>query len=235
MAFTRFTPTGGAHGPLVMLAHGLEREKERMADWGAHLASWGLDVVTPDLCQSGILDLDQEQNALDMVELVASLAVEEVLYAGHSAGGLAAFVATGVDPIAVGMLGLDPTEWLGLGGEYAALVEVPAYGILGDPGPCNLSNNFLDLYDELGEGRALRLTEADHCDFERPTDWVCTVPCGTSSNDLFSDEEIQETLMGLVTGFLVWQAGVDPEGEMWWSPGGVGYQALLSTGAISEP
>lgn len=235
LPYGRHAPADGGPGGLVVLAHGLEREGEQMDDWAAHLASWGLDVVTPTQCHIGVLDLDQEQNAFDLIELAAALGAGTVYYAGHSAGGLAAFVAAAHDPAAAAMLGLDPTEWLGIGEGVAGSVHVPAYGILGDPGACNLFNNFLALYASVPGARAVRLTEADHCDFERPTDWVCTVPCGTSPNDHFSDAEIQRTLMGLATSFLVWQTGLDPSGPEWWEPGGSYYDVLVATGAISEP
>lgn len=219
---------------LVVLEHGLERGREQMAAWAVHLASWGVAVATPEACDASVTDLDQAGNGADMVDLARSLSAGPVIYAGHSAGGLAAFVATASDPAAVAMLGLDAVEWLGIGADHAAAVTVPAFQVEGEPSTCNLDNNFTDLFNALPQGRVLHLTDADHCDFETPTDWVCTLPCGTASNDRFSDAEIQATLMGLATGFVRWQAGLDASGEGWWSPGGYWYEVLLAAGAI-EP
>ncbi len=90
------------------------------------------------------------------------------------------------------------------------------------------------LLDGVTDGRALHLVEADHCDFEHPTDWVCQLACGTESNDLFADEEIQATLLGLTTSFLLAATAVDPGALDWWTPGGAPYEALLAWGAIAE-
>jgi pimeloyl-ACP methyl ester carboxylesterase len=233
--YTRVTADGGTSGAIVVLAHGLERGREQMTDWAEHYASWGLDVVAPDQCHCSVLDLDQEQNGHDLVELAASLGPARALYVGHSAGGLAAFVATAVDPAAVAFLGLDPTEWDGLAEAHASAVVAPAHAVVGEPGACNLANNFVPILASLPAGRSLRLVDADHCDFERPTDAVCTWPCGTESNDRFSDETIQEGLMGLTTAFLLWRLGIDPSGESWWTAGGEGYALLADLGAIEEP
>jgi pimeloyl-ACP methyl ester carboxylesterase len=233
--YDRYTPVGPAPGALVILAHGLECGREHLEDVGWHYASWGVDVAVPDLCHSTTLDLDQEQNGLDMTELADGLAPGPVIYAGHSAGGLAAFVATAHDPDAVALLGLDPTEWLGIGGGVAPSLAVPAFGMVGDPVVCNGFNNAVDLFGAAPQGRALRVTEADHCDFSSPnTCLACLLVCGGGSNNLFSDDQILDTTLGLSTAFLLWQLGLDATGEQWWTPGQPWYDDLLAAGAVSE-
>lgn len=220
---------------LVVLLHGLERSDEQMRSTAEHLASWGVAVVAPSSCDATVTDLDQAQNGRDAIELAAALGQGVVIYAGHSAGGLAAFVAAAEDANAIAYFGLDPTEFNGVAESVAAAVTVPAYAAIGSPGVCNLNNNFLPILDEVPQSRALRVVEADHCDFEEPTDWVCTLACGQESNDLFSEDELRETVLGLTTAFIVWQAGLDATGESWWTPGGAGYEQLLALGAISAP
>lgn len=234
LPWRRYAPAVGSAGPLVILAHGLERDGDQMATWARHYASWGLDVLTPDQCWCGVLDLDQAQNAQDMLELAATLAPRR-LWAGHSAGGLGSFLAAAGDTDARVFLGLDPTEWEGLAEAQVPGFSVPAWALVGDPGICNLDNNFLPLLAALpGGARSLRLVDADHCDFESPTDWVCTLACGTSSNDRFSDAEIQQAMLGLTTAVLRQQAGLATEVDAWWTPGGEWYEILLALGAIAE-
>ncbi len=235
LEYDLYTPAAAPTAPLVVLTHGLECGREHLADVAAHYASWGLTVVAADVCHSTVLDLDQEQNGLDVVDLAGTLAPGPVLYVGHSAGGLASFVATAADPNAVAMLGLDPAEWEGMGAAAAPGIAVPAYGLIADPNVCNGWNNALDLFDLAPQGRALRITEADHCDFSSPnTCFACLTGCGSGSNLVFSDEEISDTIVGLSTGFLQWQAGLDASGEQWWVPGEPRYEELSAAGALSE-
>ena len=228
-------PTDGPVAPLVVLLHGLECGREHVADVAIHYASWGLTVVSPDVCHSTLLDLDQEQNGLDVIELAAAVGTGPVIYAGHSAGGLASFVAAANDPLAVALLGLDPAEWNGIGAAVAPSITVPAYGLIGDPGVCNGWNNGVSLFDVPPVARALRVTEADHCDFSSPnTCLACTTGCGVGTNLQFSDAEVLQTILGLSTGFLLWQTGLDSSGQQWWDPGVPWYDDLLAAGAISE-
>ena len=45
-------------------------------------------------------------------------------------------------------------------------LAVPVVGLVGDPGTCNVWSNFLPLFDAMPDARVLRVTQADHCDFE---------------------------------------------------------------------
>jgi hypothetical protein len=72
-----------------------------------------------------------------------------VLYAGFSAGGLAAYLAAGSDPRASAYLGLDAVDSGGLALARNADFRVPALFLMGEPSSCNAKNNghFLDPYD----------------------------------------------------------------------------------------
>jgi hypothetical protein len=51
----------------------------------------------------------------------------------------------------------------------------------------------------------------------------------------FSREVIQQTIMGLTTAFLLWQTGIDTNGETWWSGSKQNYKTLTDAGYIKQP
>ena len=91
MAVTLYTPDGG--GPRVILNHGFARAPANVAGVAQHLASWGFEVATPALCHLGLAGSNHPQNAADLVTVNTALGGGSVWVAGHSAGGLAAFLA----------------------------------------------------------------------------------------------------------------------------------------------
>lgn len=234
LAWERFSAQAGPAVPLVVLTHGLERSKAQMTTWARHLATWGLDVVAPSSCQASVLDLDQAQNGRDLIELVTELGAVEVIYAGHSAGGLASWVAASEDVRTVGLFGLDPTEWLGIGAAASPSVSARAFGLVGDAGTCNAFGSGVGLLADV-DATALRVVDADHCDFETPTSAVCTLPCGRSPNGRFSDAELRSTIRGLLTAALRDLAGVADDGAIWWTTGGAWHDRLDAEGRIALP
>ena len=189
-------------------------------------------VAVPTLCHASIWDTDHPQNAADLVALADALEAGPRLYIGHSAGGLASLMAGADDPDATAVITLDGVDADGLG-EEAAPDAPTLYGILGEASSCNSSGNGEAWFSAAPDATALRLTEADHCDFEADTDWMCTVMC-TGSNGSFSDEEIQATLRSLLTAAALEESGLDEVGEAWWAAGGEGYDALLAAGAVES-
>jgi len=138
------------------------------------------------------------------------------------------------DPDAVAVLGLDLVDRDGQAQAAAASLSVPLYGLAGESGSCNDDANGLPSYAAAAQGRVVRVTEADHCDFESPTDILCTALC-TGTNNQFTDDEIQATILAMSTGYLLWQAGLDPAGQTYWTAGAAPYDDLLASGAISPP
>ncbi|MCB9778137.1 MAG: hypothetical protein H6742_06210 [Alphaproteobacteria bacterium] len=234
MAWTRYDPAGVASPPTVLLGHGFVRNRGVLADVAEHFSSWGLQVYAVDFCHSSIWDTDHTANGEELAAVAASLGIGAPLYAGHSAGGLAALVAASEDAGAAGVVGLDPVDAFDEGITASGLVRSPAYAIVGEPSTCNSSSNGVAMYGGVPRHTVLRATEADHCDFEGPTDWVCTIAC-TGRNDLFTDEEISATVRGLATAALLDLSGVDARADAWWEPGGEWYDLLLDDGAISVP
>jgi pimeloyl-ACP methyl ester carboxylesterase len=233
MDYEMVEPTGASADTLVVIQHGFARSADQFSDWSGHLASWGLPSLTMSLCHSSALDVNLDQNGADVVELVAHLHDGPVIYMGHSNGAVSSLVSASLDDDAVAVLGLDAVERLG--GDHtddAASLGIPVYGIFGESGYCNSWNSGLSAYQSTSEQETIRVTEADHCDFEAPTNATCTLACG-GSNSLFDDDSIQSTIVGLATAFLSWQALDDADGQAWWDASGSARTALEDSGAIS--
>ena len=233
MAYTTFTPQGAPAAPVLVLTHGFARSQATMADLARHYASWGLPVITATVCNSLPLNSNPEQDAADLISLKQMLGGTDVLYAGHSSGGLRSVLAAVSDTDALAAFGLDLVDGDNLAIDAAPGLTVPLAGLAGESDMCNSDGNGLAVYPA-ASGSVLRVTEADHCDFEDPTDWLCTTLC-TGTNDLFDDDDIHTTIRGLSTAWLVWRAGLDSGGEAWWTPGDAPYDDLLAAGAISAP
>ncbi|MEM6996010.1 MAG: hypothetical protein AAF721_36220, partial [Myxococcota bacterium] len=211
-----------------------QANRSTMAGIAAHWASWGLDVVTPDLCHATIFDADHASNGADLVALAQSLSLATPIYAGYSAGGLAAVVAAAQDGSAGALLGLDMVDSGGLGLGAAEAVVVPALDLIGEGSMCNESNNGRAVFDAMPDSRVLRIVAADHCDFQSPADVLCGSVCAAGSGAV-DDAEIATTLLGVSTGFLVTQGDIDPTGAQWTTPGAPWYATLLEAGLIAEP
>ncbi|RME53793.1 MAG: alpha/beta fold hydrolase [Deltaproteobacteria bacterium] len=234
LPYTRYRPMGGEDSPLVLLTHGFQRGEAQMQGLARHLAGWGLDVVTPDLCHASAQDHDVAADVSDMTALADAMrAGRGVVYAGHSAGGLRSLLAGRDDEDAIAVFGLDLVDGDGLALAAAPELDIPLYGVAGEPSACNEDGNGEAVYQAAPEGLLLGVTEADHCDFEDPTDRLCTAVCA-SRNETFSDDTIRNAIRGLFTAFLLWRGGLDPEGAAWWTPEGEAYQWLIAQGLIER-
>jgi hypothetical protein len=227
-------PTTAGTWPRIILSHGFMRGPAQMTGWAEHLASWGLEVVVPALCHASILDTDHVQNGTDLTHFNDVMGGGPVVYAGHSAGGLASLIAAAVDGDAIGLIGLDLTDSDGLADDWVGGVSAPTLALAGEPSSCNAEGSGVDAVYAVPDAHILRLTEADHCDFEDETDWMCTALCD-APGDTFSDAEIHNALLGLMTAAAMSITGRDPDARtVWWTSGGTFFDALSSSGAISS-
>lgn len=231
MAYDRFEPIGGDSDIVVFLAHGMQGNMGSMVGWAEHWASWGLPVITPNLCHATIADADHQANGEELRLLAANLGLDRVIYAGHSAGGLASFVAGSGESTAVAVFGLDMVDTGGVGGMAVSSMSVPAFNLMSEPATCNVSGNAAPLYRATG-GRVIKLVDSDHCDFQNPSDAFCGLCMAQGMQ--FDPVEIQTAVRGMSTGFLLWQSGLDATGKQWWTPGAGYYEELLASGLISE-
>lgn len=228
-----YTPDEALTDTLTVIQHGFARSKTEFAELGSHLASRGMPAVTMDLCHSWALDVDINQNAADVVDLVEYLWDGPVVYMGHSNGAMSSLVSASMDDQAVAVLGLDPVERVG--GDHTAVastIGVPVAGIFGEAGACNSWNSGMDAFMAVPGSDLLRTTEADHCDFEAPTGVVCTLACA-GSNDLFSDETIRSNILSLGTAFISWHATGDEDAMEWADASGGARAELEDLGAIT--
>ncbi len=215
MSYTIYSPVDVLQPPVVVLAHGFARGAKSMTGWAEHLASWGVEVLLPTLCHYNVLSgVGHEMNGRNMNELATTHGALNVIYAGHSAGGLAAIIAASHDSKALGVLGLDATDTEDIpnvpdyiGREYASNVTIPALSLLAESSVCNSANNGLDLFQMMEDYHAIKVTSADHCDFESPTDWVCESSCENTTAE-FTDEEIRPVITTLGTSAILSLAGL---------------------------
>ena len=224
MNYSVFSPVDVSSPPVVVLGHGFGRGSDTMIGWAEHLSSWGVEVLLPTLCHYNVFfGVDHEMNGQNMVELANHHGVEEVAYAGHSAGGLAAVIAASVDSQTLGILGLDTTDTQDVPGvpdfigmNYAGSVTSKAFSIRGEPSSCNSENNGLTLFRMMSDYRAIKVTSADHCDFENPTDFICEMNCeGTSSE--FTDGAISEAILTLGTAAIMSITEISTDGDLVWT------------------
>jgi pimeloyl-ACP methyl ester carboxylesterase len=142
--------------------------------------------VTLDFCNARFWDGRHFRNGLDMVRVADALDAKQVVYAGFSAGGLAALVAGRNDPRTLGVVALDLVDAGRLGEGMAAGLDRPLIGLVGDPSPCNAENNGLAVFSATDRSFVERVKGADHCDFESPTDWLCRLVCQRETPDAAS-------------------------------------------------
>ena len=222
MSYRVYTPDT-SDPPVVILGHGFARGSGVMTGWAEHLASWGVEVLLPTLCHYNIFTgVDHEMNGQNMIDLSEIHGTTDVIYAGHSAGGLAAIIAASLDSNAIGVLGLDATDTQGvpgvedfIGQNYAGDIFSPAFSIRGEPSTCNSDNNGIDLFRMMDNYQAIKITSADHCDFENPTDAICELGC-ENSTFIFEDTEIRPAITILGTSAILSLAGISEDATSVW-------------------
>ena len=223
MGYSVYAPNNTLDAPTVILGHGFARGPETMTGWADHLASWGVQVLLPTLCHYNVLaGVDHEMNGQNMFELAQHYNTSEVVYVGHSAGGLAAIIAASLDENALGILGLDTTDTEGapgvpdfIGQQYAENVTGTGFYVYGEPSSCNSNNNGLTLFEMMGESYVVKIDEADHCDFENPTDFMCEINC-ENTQAAVSDEEIKSLIMAFGTSAVLTLTGLSTNGWVIW-------------------
>ena len=234
VAYTYFKPRDVSKDVLVVLGHGFMRSKKRMAYWAQHLAGWGLSVVNLEFCNSKFWAGNHDLNGADMVAVSRKLHAGKVIYTGFSAGGLAAMVAANLDKNTLAFFGLDMVDNQGLGKKIAHKLVVPFYGLFAAPSACNANNNGLDSYALVPHSNVIKVEDSSHCHFEFPVDGKCSFVCG-KGEIRFSRDMIQQTILGLTTAFLLWQTGMDTNGETWWHDSKQNHKTLIDAGYIKKP
>jgi pimeloyl-ACP methyl ester carboxylesterase len=208
--YETYLPEPARTGTMVFLAHGFLRDLRSMRGWAARWASFGVPVTIMSLRNSTLLGGRHDRNAADILALARSLHRGPVLYAGFSAGGLAAYLASIQDPRAVAYLGLDPVDAGDLARSSGVRFGVPALLLLAEPSSCNARGNFLQAIPNGGQIAVLRVLGATHCHFEDPYDAACGVLCG-SVKPPEAAAQISDTIHALATAWVLERTGVSPE------------------------
>ena len=234
VAYTYYRPMVVSNDVLVLLGHGFMRSKNKMAYLAQHLASWGLSVVNFEFCNSKLWAGNHDLNGADMVAVSQKLHQGKVIYVGFSAGGLAAMVAANLDKNTQALFGLDMVDHRELGKKIAPNLVVPFFGLIAAPSACNASNNGLVLYELVPQSNVIKVEDSSHCHFEFPVDGKCLFVCGKGEKRL-SRQTIQQTIVGLTTAFLLWQTGIDANGETWWRDSKKNNKTLIDAGYIKKP
>jgi pimeloyl-ACP methyl ester carboxylesterase len=181
-------------GDLVVLGHGFLRGKERMANLARALAANGVAVATLDFRGARPWNADPIRNGLDMIRVANALGAHRVVYAGFSAGALAALIAGRNDPRARGVVALDLVDARGLGERMSAGLDRPLIALVGEPSACNAHNNGLAVFAASRHATVEHFAGADHCDFESPTDWLCRLLCQQAPGASRRADIVRETV-----------------------------------------
>ena len=196
-----YEPVNPATATSVVIGHGFLRDQDNMVGLSRALANRGIRVATLDFCNMRFWNGAHQQNAKDMQDLARQISADDdVIYAGFSAGALAAVLAANEDSRAI--LTLDLVDQNDLGLDAITRLSTPLIGITGPPSSCNANNNGAALFNERSEPIVSALTQlpnASHCEFEAPSDWVCELVC--------SDENSFQTAQLLREGII--QAAVN--------------------------
>jgi dienelactone hydrolase len=231
--YTHYRPDNPAGDTMTILGHGFLRSRQRMEGMARHLASWGMEVVSVEFCNSKLWAGHHDRNGADMVAVSKKLGAVKSIYAGFSAGALAALVASDLDTSTQAFFGLDMVDNQSLGKQLAPKLRIPVYGLIADPSSCNAGNNGLDVYAAINEASVLKIEDATHCHFEFPFDSKCALVCG-GGEKRYGRVEIQRTILSLTTALLLWQTGIETPAKSWWSPGSPNYKALIKAGYIKR-
>ena len=192
--------------PGLLLNHGFGRDYSRHIDNAIHFAAAGMVVMVPNLLETGqfsVIDQTEVNNVADHVRwlIAQSTAPSSPLYeildsqriaiAGHSAGGAVSLEATvvlqheGISPS--GLLLWDAVPYMRTYQAAEGLEPLPLLSLRASPNGCNAYGAIGRLTSNIPFPlETILLPRSSHCDFEAPTDVVCELTCGksTESNQL---------------------------------------------------
>jgi pimeloyl-ACP methyl ester carboxylesterase len=200
--YETYVPQDPKSDVMVMLGHGFMRDLRAMRGWAAHWASHGIEATVVSFCNSKLTAGNHDRNAADLVALARELHPGPVIYAGFSAGGLAAFLAAAADERAVAYLGLDAVDSGRLAGGASAGFRVPALFLMGESSSCNAKNNFLPAIPDRSDVTSIRVLNATHGHFENPYDPRVEALCGKVQPPEAS-EDILTTVRALATAWIL--------------------------------
>lgn len=188
----------------VILGHGFLRDQNNLVDMARALANHGIPVVTLNFCNMRPWNGHHQQNAVDMQDIAKKIGVDnDVIYAGFSAGALAAVLAA--DDQTRAILALDLVDQKNLGLNAINQLNTPLVGLAGDNSSCNADGRGAALFSARENTKLSTLTQqkgASHCEFESPSNWLCELACGDDDSAAVSAATrhsiIQQTIKSIV-------------------------------------
>lgn len=241
MDYSLYYPVNHESEAVVLLVHGFSRDRGVMAGFAEHFASWGFKTITMNLLHSSLVDNNPTLDALDINILVDQIGQGlPVVYLGHSSGGMRSVLAASQNSNAIAVLGLDLVDALypGMDNQYYALsavsnMMIPVWGMFGESSACNANSNGINVFQDAVQGNAVIITEADHCDFELPTNFFCSLLCG-QENYIFSEDDIDGVVLNLSTSFILSIVNFSELNIQLWEPGNNYYDSLVTVGALQQ-
>ena len=135
-----YEPENLSTSTTIIIGHGFLRDQDNMVNLSRALANHGIRVSTLDFCNMHFWNGGHQQNARDMKDLARNImANDDVIYAGFSAGALAAVLAADNNTRAI--LALDLVDQNDLGLDAITRLSTPLIGLAGAASSCNADNN----------------------------------------------------------------------------------------------
>ena len=180
-----YQPAQTTTSTTIVIGHGFLRDQDNMIGLSRALANRGIPAVTLDFCNMRPWNGHHQRNAQDMAHLANLLGrSDNIIYAGFSAGALAALLAA--DDSTRAILALDLVDQDNLGRDAIEQLTAPLIGLAGPPSACNANNQAEDIFSMRNDRQLESLSivaGASHCEFESPSNWLCEVACGDDDSE----------------------------------------------------
>jgi MYXO-CTERM domain-containing protein len=181
-----YRPAGSGPFALVGIAHGFQNSKDNHEVLARELAGRGMVVVVPQFPLLLALQCGATDHARNATILIAAIDQQiagggidtaHIGVAGHSAGGLSAFLAASQRSYA-GVVLLDAVDQNNQGAMAVANVAEPVIALSTTASQCNSQNNSGPWYAGLtGPKATLRVVGSSHCEPQDPVNALCTGGC----------------------------------------------------------
>ena len=233
---TVYRPGGAAvAAPVVVVMHGLVRNGSYHEVLGRTFASRGVIALVPDWpcsllgCDQSaaadaaiaLLDWAEAQGGAIGSELEGRVDGERRALVGHSAGGLAVFLAAARDPRMDSVVGFDPVDQGSQAQGSVSLLPIPSLHLAAaNPGLCSSSWGATVYPLAPAPKRLVTVAGSGHCDPEDPTDFLCAAGCvstgSASTTPLFRRLAVAWTtcLLGVDPSMQSWVTGSDFDGDV---------------------
>ncbi len=182
-----YVPNTGGPWPIIGMGHGFSHSKDNLAVLAQLLATRGNVVVVPqfpsfnsDHARNGQVILAAIDWAIGNQAFAGKVDGTRQALAGHSAGGLSAFLAGASRPSVRAIVLLDAVDNNNAGLTQVPNVKAPVLLTFAEGGTCNSTTNSTAWWTGLtGTKSRLKMMGANHCDASEPSNQLlCNGVCG---------------------------------------------------------